>query len=116
MSSRTHTRSFTPLGAGAALTLALATTASAQPEKYLDTTAGWGYIFSTDETTINAQISAGSRPFAIGRDGANSYDTLFIGNSSPYAASGTDLRRGYTSVATLNSYLASSNTRIIDME
>ncbi|HYE62355.1 MAG TPA: serine hydrolase [Phycisphaerales bacterium] len=101
---------------GAAVVAAAAGGAVAQPEKILDTATGWGYIYGADETTINAQISAGSRPFSISRQGTNSYDVLFVSNSGAYAATGSDLRRGYTSAATLNSYLSANNKRIIDLE
>ena len=89
---------------------------AAQPERYLDTPTGWAYLYGASEATIEAQLSNGMRPFSINRVGANSFDTLFVSNSGSYAASGSDLRRSYTSAATLNSYLSANNKRIIDME
>jgi|GEM_PF-1929856 len=101
---------------GAVILGACAGAAWAQPDRIIDTGTGWTYYYGHDETEVNAQIAANQRPFSICRTGTNTFDTLYVTNSGSYAVTGTDLRRGYTTAANLNSYLTTNNMRILDLE
>lgn len=80
-----HVGSLTSL----ALALALfASPAVAQPEKILDTSTGWTYLYGATATTINNGIAAGQRPFTIERVGSNAYDVVTVTNSGSYGVSG----------------------------
>ncbi len=72
-----------------ALLLVLATIpAAAQPEKILDTPAGWTYRYGASSAAIATDIAAGLRPFSIKRVGINVYDVISVANSGDYAAAG----------------------------
>lgn len=70
------------------LSACLAVPVQAQPEKILDTPAGWTYLYGATSSTINAEVNAGRRPFQIKRVAANSYDVITVANSGAYAMPG----------------------------
>lgn len=65
--------------------------AAAQPEKILDTPAGWTYRYGASTSAIATDVAAGLRPFSIKRVGTNVYDVISVANSGDYAASGFGL-------------------------
>ncbi|MFM9995551.1 MAG: immunoglobulin domain-containing protein [Phycisphaerales bacterium] len=90
----------------------------AQPDRILDTPAGWGYLYGATGNQINTSISTGSRPFSIelATTGLTpTYDTLFVVNSGAYAVSGSMVTYGQTS-AGITTWLNTNNLRLLDLE
>lgn len=65
----------------------LAAPAAAQPEKILDASTGWTYLYGATASTINSGIATGQRPFTIERVGSNAYDVVTVTNSGSYGVS-----------------------------
>ena len=86
-----------------------------QADKIRTTQTGWGWLYAASEAAIDAQLAAGSRPFAFQRVGPDQYDTVFVQNSGAYAVTGADVYHGLTE-ANLSFALAFQGTRVIDLE
>ncbi|MGP1309489.1 MAG: serine hydrolase [Phycisphaerales bacterium] len=100
----------------AALLLLLTASAFAQPERYLDSPTGWGYLYGATQTQINSQNGAGSRVTNLERVGTtNTYDMVVVDNGGPFAATGTVAVYNQT-LAQLSNYLNANNRRILDIE
>src|SRR5687767_14559624 len=89
--------------------------ALAQPERILDTPTGWGYLYAATSTEINTQNTNGYRPFSLERVASGEYDTALVHNSGPYSMPGAVATFGRTG-ASMESYLNSSNLRLVDLE
>lgn len=89
----------------------------AQPERYLDSLTGWGYLYGATTTQVNAQNGAGSRVINLERVGTtNTYDMVVVDNTSgPFAATGTVVVYNQT-LTQLSNYLTNNNRRILDVE
>ncbi len=101
--------------AGACAVALLATgTVSAQNDRINDEPTGWWYYYGASEAGIDAEMTQGRRPFNITPTGGN-YDAVLVQNSGEYAATGMDVYWN-TTVNAINTSLALSNNRIIDLE
>lgn len=94
---------------------ALSGRAHAQADKIRSTQTGWGWLYAASEAAIDAQMAAGSRPFAFQRVGSDQYDTVFVQNTGAYAVTGSDVYSGLTE-SNLSFALAFNGTRVIDLE
>ncbi len=113
MNIRTIVRGVAALGV-----IGFAGAAAAQPDRWLDTPTGWGLIYGAGPAQINNAISTGSRPFSIelaATGQPSTYDTLFVGNSGPYAVTGAQLAYGQTPAA-LSNWLNTNGLRLLDLE
>jgi hypothetical protein len=96
--------------------LSIGSPSFAQPERYLDSLTGWGYLYGATSTQINSQNAAGARVTNIERVGStNTYDMVVVDNSGPFAATGTVVVYNQT-LTQLSNYLNNNNRRILDVE